>query len=128
LSFHFVNKNLCVIYFPLCLFLLTLYAQTCRFIYKSNFNFHFLTGIPLFRSVSRRLYTVSSQKIRFPASHPDDVSYCLDAYLSNASSVWTTWIPVRTFLYVKKLRNALACIRPDDSAACPDDSQCSIKP
>jgi hypothetical protein len=38
-----------------------------------------------------------------------------------------TWIPVRTFLYVEKLRTAPACIRSDVSAAHPDDSQCSIK-
>jgi len=31
----------------------------------------------------------ASQKIRFPASRPDDVSYCLDAQLSNASAVRT---------------------------------------
>jgi hypothetical protein len=35
----------------------------------------------------------TSQKIRFPASRSDDVSYCPDAQLSKASSVWTT----RTF-------------------------------
>jgi hypothetical protein len=38
------------------------------------------------------------------------------------------WIPVRTFLYVEKLRTAPACIRSDDSAASLDDSRCSIKP
>jgi len=43
------------------------------------------------------------------------------------SSVRTTWIPIRTFLCVEKLRIAPACIRPDDSAAHPNDSQCSIK-
>jgi hypothetical protein len=42
LSFHFVNKNLCVIYFPLCLFLLTLCAHTCH-LFRSQF--HFSTGI-----------------------------------------------------------------------------------
>jgi hypothetical protein len=55
------------------------------------------------------------------------VSYRQDAHQTKASSVRTTWIPVRTFLYVEKLRNALSCISPDDSAAHPDDSQCSIK-
>jgi hypothetical protein len=39
---------------------------------------------------------------------------------TKASSVRTTWIPVRTFLYVEKHRTAPACIRPDDP-------QCSIK-
>jgi len=56
------------------------------------------------------------------------VSYRPDAHQTKASSVRTTWIPVRTFLYVEKLRTASACIRSDDSAARPDDSQCSIKP
>jgi hypothetical protein len=62
----------------------------------------------------------SSQKIRFPASHPDDMSYRPEAQLSKASFVRMTWIPVRTFLYVEKLRTAPACIRPDDT-------QCSTK-
>jgi hypothetical protein len=48
------------------------------------------------------------------------VSYHSDALLSTTSSV-------RTFLYVKNLRIAPACIRPDDSAARPDDTQCSTK-
>jgi hypothetical protein len=47
---------------------------------------------------------------------------------SSLPAVRTTWIPVRTFLCVEKLRNAPACIRPDDSVARSDDSQCSIKP
>jgi len=37
------------------------------------------------------------------------------------------WIPVLTFLCVEKLRTAPACIRPYNSAARLDDSQCSIK-
>jgi hypothetical protein len=41
--------------------------------------------------------------------------------------VWTMWIPVRTLLCVEKLRNAPAFICLDDSAARPNDSQCSIK-
>jgi len=45
------------------------------------------------------------------------VPYRLDAHQTKASSVQTTWIPVRTFLSVEKLRTALACIRPDDSAS-----------
>jgi hypothetical protein len=57
----------------------------------------------------------------------DDMSNCLNAHQTKASSVPTTWIPVRTFLYVKKLRTAPACIRPDDLVARPDDPQCSIK-
>jgi hypothetical protein len=55
------------------------------------------------------------------------MSYRLDAHLSKASSVRTTWIPVRTFLCVEKLQTAPACIRPDYSAARPDDTQCSTK-
>jgi hypothetical protein len=47
--------------------------------------------------------------------------------LSKASSIWTTWIPVQTFLCVEKLWTAPTCIRMDDSAACPDDTQCSTK-
>jgi hypothetical protein len=51
----------------------------------------------------------------------------------------TVWTPIRLkdhpsgrrgfpyFLYVEKLRTASTCIRPDVSAARPDDSQCSIK-
>jgi hypothetical protein len=69
----------------------------------------------------------ASQKIRFPASRPDDVSYRPDAHQTKASSIWTKWISVWTFLCVEKLRTAPACIRPDDLAARPDDSQCSIK-
>jgi hypothetical protein len=46
---------------------------------------------------------------------------------AKASSVRTTWIPVRTFLCVEKLRTAPACICPDVSAAHPDDTQCSTK-
>jgi hypothetical protein len=55
------------------------------------------------------------------------MSYCPDAHLSKASFVWMMWIPVRTFLYVEKLRTAPACIRPDDSAARPEDTQCLTK-
>jgi hypothetical protein len=35
-------------------------------------------------------------------------------------------LSVQSFLCVEKLRIALACIRPDVSAARPDDTQCSI--
>jgi hypothetical protein len=38
-----------------------------------------------------------------------------------------TLIPVWTFLYVKKLQTAPACICSDVSGALPDDSQCSTK-
>jgi hypothetical protein len=73
------------------------------------------------------------------------VSYPLDAHLSKAPAVWTTChtlrtliflkyhpsrrreLPVRTFPCVEKFRTAPACIRPDISAACLDDSQCSTK-
>jgi hypothetical protein len=45
-------------------------------------------------------------------SRPDDVSYRLDAHQTKASSVRTTWIPVRTFLCVEKLQTApLASVR-----------------
>jgi hypothetical protein len=60
-------------------------------------------------------------------NRPDDVTCRPDAHQTKASSVRTTWIPVRTFLCVEKIRIAPACIRPDDSAAHPDDLQCSIK-
>jgi hypothetical protein len=51
-----------------------------------------------------------------------------NAHQTKASSVRTTWIPVRTFLCVEKLRTVPSCIRPDDSAARLNDPQCSIKP
>jgi len=38
----------------------------------------------------------ASQKIRFPTSRPDNVSYRPEAQLSNASAVWTTCQTVRT--------------------------------
>jgi len=60
-------------------------------------------------------------------SRPDDVSYLPDAHQTKVSSVWTTWIPVRTLLYVEKLRPIPACICPDVSATRPDDSQCSTR-
>jgi hypothetical protein len=59
---------------------------------------------------------------------PNDMSYRLDAHQTKASSIRMTWIPVLTFLFVEKLRAAPACIRPDISAARPNDPQCSIKP
>jgi hypothetical protein len=55
------------------------------------------------------------------------VSYRPDAYQTKASSVRTTWIPIRTFLCVDKLQTTPTCIRLDDSAARPNDSQCLIK-
>jgi hypothetical protein len=55
------------------------------------------------------------------------VSYRPEAHLSKASSIQTTWIPVRTFLCIEKLRSAPSCICPDDSAARSDDTQCSTK-
>jgi hypothetical protein len=70
----------------------------------------------------------ASQKIRLPASRLNDVAYRSDAHQTKASSSRTTWIPVWTFLCVEKLQTALACIRLDNSASCPDDLQCSIKP
>jgi hypothetical protein len=53
----------------------------------------------------------TSQKIRFPGSRPDDVSYRPDAQQSIASFVRTTWISVQNFPCVKKLQTAPACIR-----------------
>jgi hypothetical protein len=38
LSFHFVNKNSCVVYFPHCLFLLTL-VHTLVVYFRSQFHF-----------------------------------------------------------------------------------------
>jgi len=73
------------------------------------------------------LHNLQSQKIWFSVSRPDDMSYRPDTHLSKASSIRTTWITVWTFLCVEKLRTAPACIRPNNSAACPDDSQCSVK-
>jgi hypothetical protein len=60
-------------------------------------------------------------------SRSDDMTNRPDALQTKASSVWTTWIPVRTLLCVEKLRIAPACIHPNVSAACPDDFQCSTK-
>jgi hypothetical protein len=57
----------------------------------------------------------------------DNVTYRPDAHQTKVSSVRTTWIPVRTFLSVEKLRTAPACIRPDVSASRPNDSQCLTK-
>jgi hypothetical protein len=37
LSFHFVNKNLCVVYFPHCYFCCTLYTHLSYF--RSQFRF-----------------------------------------------------------------------------------------
>jgi predicted RNA-binding protein YlqC (UPF0109 family) len=50
-----------------------------------------------------------------------------DSHQTKASSVRTTWIPVRTFPCVEKLRTAPACIGPDVSAAYPEDSQSLTK-
>jgi hypothetical protein len=58
---------------------------------------------------------------------PEDITYRPNAHQTKASSVRTMWIPFWTFLCVEKLRTAPACIRPDDSAARPNDPQCSIK-
>jgi hypothetical protein len=55
------------------------------------------------------------------------VSYRPDTHQTKASSVRTTWIPVRTFLCIEKLRTTPACIHPDVSEARLEDSQCSTK-
>jgi hypothetical protein len=60
-------------------------------------------------------------------NRPDDLTYRPDAHQTKASSVHTTWIPIRTFLCVEKLRTAPACIHPNNSASRSDDSQCSTK-
>jgi len=60
-------------------------------------------------------------------NHSDNVTYHPEVHQTKASSVWTTWIPVWTFLCVEKLRTASTCILLDDSAARPEDPQCSIK-
>jgi len=60
----------------------------------------------------------------------------LPAVPTTCHTVWTPIYPkhhpsrrrelsVRTFLCVKKIRTSPACIRPDVSAACPDNSHCS---
>jgi hypothetical protein len=80
-------------------------------------------------------YQPSGQRV-IPSGRPavhcinrqEDVTYRPDAHQTKASSVRTTWIPVWTFLCVKKLRTAPTCLRRDDSAARPDDPQCLIKP
>jgi hypothetical protein len=61
------------------------------------------------------------------SNRPDDVSNRPDAHKTKASSVQTTWIFVRTFLCVEKLRTAPAYIRSDVSVVLSDDSQCSTK-
>jgi len=43
----------------------------------------------------------ASQKILFPTSRPDDVSYRLDAQMSKAPAVWTTCHTVRTHIRLK---------------------------
>jgi hypothetical protein len=43
----------------------------------------------------------ASQKFWFPASHPDDVSYCPDAQLSKAPAVQTTCHTVRMHIRLK---------------------------
>jgi len=76
---------------------------------------------------SGRRVIPSGRPVVQSSSRLDDVSYCPNAHQTKASSVWKTWIFVRTFLYVEKLRTAPACIRPNVSAARPNNSQCSIK-
>jgi len=92
------------------------------------------------QSTSRRFYAYYKSKNLIPCqpsgrrvipsgrpavqsfSLSDDVSYRLDAHQTKESFVRMTWIPVRTFLCVEKLRIAPACIRPDVSATRPEDS------
>jgi hypothetical protein len=63
---------------------------------------------------------IPSQRNRIPYIRPD-------VHLSKHHPSGRRELTVWTFLYVKKLRTALACIRPDVSAARPDAIQCSIK-
>jgi hypothetical protein len=53
------------------------------------------TGIPLFRSASNDSALFTSQRFRFSASRPDDVSSCPDDHLSIVPAVWTTCHTVR---------------------------------
>jgi hypothetical protein len=76
----------------------------------------------------------ASQKIRFPTSRPNDVSYRPDAQLSKAPAIQTTchtvWMHIRLKHHpserhgfpIWQLRT-----RSDDLAARPDDPQCSAK-
>jgi hypothetical protein len=75
----------------------------------------FLTGLLLFRSASEDSALFASQRFRFPASHPDDVSSRPDDVVFRLD----------TPMY--REASIPACIRPDDSAARSDDPQCSIK-
>jgi hypothetical protein len=69
-------------------------------------------------------YQPSGRRV-IPSGHPvvrsfsrlNDMSYRPEAHQTKASSVHTTWIPVRTFLCVEKLRTAPASILPDVLAA-----------
>jgi hypothetical protein len=73
---------------------------------------------------------VTSQKNRFPVSHPDDVSSRSDAHLSTVPAVRT---PDRSSIIhlddvyfcpdssLYREASIPACIRPDDSTAHPDD-------
>jgi hypothetical protein len=96
----------------------TIQSTSRRFcaIYKSE------NSIPC--QPSGRCVILSGRPALQSFSHPDDMSYRPDTHQTKVSSVRTTWIPVQTFLCVEKLRTAPACIRPDVSAARPDDSQC----
>jgi hypothetical protein len=85
----------------------------------------------------------ASQKIWFPASRPENVSYRSDAQLSKALAVWTTCHTVRTPIKLKHhqsrrrgflsgpplCREASNCtsLRPFGRFISPDDSQCSTK-
>jgi hypothetical protein len=89
----------------------------------------FLTGFPLFRSALEDSALFASQRFRFPASRPDDVSSRLDAHLfivpsrpnnvtyrpdvlqTKSSSVRTMWFSVWTLLCIEKLLFQLVSIR-----------------
>jgi hypothetical protein len=89
------------------------------------------------------LHCFTSQRFRFPASRPDDVSSRPDAHLSIVPSVWTTchtiWLPDKPSIIrpddvyfrldpsLYREASVPAFIHPDDSAARSDALQYLIK-
>jgi hypothetical protein len=112
-----------VIFVPFCLDKNHLYV-------KMLFN-----RVSIIQKCFRRFYKSASR--RFPTSRPEDVSSRPDAHLSTVPAVRTTCITVRTPDRPSIIRpndvdfrpdpplyreaSVPACIRPDVSAACPDD-------
>jgi hypothetical protein len=103
----------------------------------------FLTGIPLFRSVSENLHCVQVRRIGSLSAVRTTVPSRLDAHRSTVPSVRTTCHTVRTPDRPSIIRpddvyfgpdpslyreaSVPACIRQDDSPARPDALQYSIK-